>query len=340
MKILSVVIPFYNSVDTLEKAAMSCLDPRIIDDIEVVMVNDGSKDDSLKLAKDIEKRYPNSVKVIDKPNGGKGSCMNAGIKVASGKYVRELDSDDYFNDGSICELISEVKHNNIDVDVIYTNFLFVYLASATEKVNRNTEIVYGKVINLNRIQLPSLIYQNYQMHSLTYKTEFLHNINFIQTEGISYTDTEYIYYPLTVANSLYAIDLELYCYCIGVAGQSISPQSMQKKWNHFWILSEKFMKDSAYKTGNTSALQIRRNVVGSVIRSVVEIYAEMSQYNSDQEKKIRGMLNEVKKTDAELFKSAMYLERRRFMYPLMMWYYLGRGHFVIRSLKTAVRKAL
>ena len=197
MKYLSVIIPFYNSATTLEKAAMSCLDSRVLDDIEVIMVNDGSKDNSIEIAKGIEHKFPNSVKVIDKLNGGKGSCINIGLIKATGKYVRELDSDDYFVSDSIFQLIGILKSLKSDVDVIHTNYVFEYIVTG-KKVTAGFSKSSYKTWNLLDDKLPEFCYQNYQMHALSYRLEFLKKIEFRQSEGISYTDTEYIYYPLSV----------------------------------------------------------------------------------------------------------------------------------------------
>lgn len=333
MKYLSVIIPFYNSADTLEKAAMSCLDSRILDDIEVIMVNDGSKDNSLEVARSIEKQYPESVIVIDKPNGGKGSCMNAGITKATGKYLRELDSDDYFASGSIYSLICKIKDLQIDTDVIYTNYQFVYLDTDTEEVNRNNSIIYDEVLNLKEAILPNLSYRNYQMHALTYKTDFLHKIGFLQSEGISFTDTEYVYYPLTRASTLIGLDITLYSYCIGVEGQSISIKSMLKKQSHFWKLFDRYMNDSSYLNENASAITIRRNIMDRILTPLLEMYTIYDDYNEEYDRKMRNALKKVKDSDAKIFYRALSVRRKTVIFPCLMWYFMGKLYFKLRGVR-------
>ena len=93
MKILSIVVPTYNVEKYLERCIDSLVyDEKVLNDLEILIVNDGSKDNSLQIAKKYEKQYPNTIKVIDKENGGHGSTINAGLKVATGKYFRVIDS--------------------------------------------------------------------------------------------------------------------------------------------------------------------------------------------------------------------------------------------------------
>lgn len=333
MKYLSVIIPFYNSTATLEKAAMSCLDSRVLNDIEVIMVNDGSKDNSLEVARSIEQKYPNSVRVIDKPNGGKGSCMNVGIKNATGKYLRELDSDDYFADGSIVEFISKIKSLQTDVDAIHTDYLFVYLQTGEKEIVKVADLKNCEVIDLMTQVLPNLSYQNYTMHSLTYRTDFLHQISFVQSEGISYTDTEYIYYPLTVTSTMVAFNLVLYCYCVGLEGQTVSITSKIKKQNHFWQLLDKYLADKKFLNGNASASIVRSNILLAMIRPIMDVYLYHSSYSDITERRLRNVMAQIKETAPMAYASILKYGQKGVVCPVKLWLKAGRLFFYIRSLK-------
>lgn len=89
-KILTIIIPTYN----MEKYLRRCLDSLIIDEegmkqLEVLVINDGSKDSSSQIAHEYQDKYPDTYRVIDKENGNYGSCINIGLKEAKGKYVKE-----------------------------------------------------------------------------------------------------------------------------------------------------------------------------------------------------------------------------------------------------------
>ena len=84
MKLISFAVPSYNSQEYMR----NCIDSLLTggNDVEVIIVNDGSKDDTLKIANGYAEEYPDIVKVIDKENGGHGSGVNAGLNLASGLY--------------------------------------------------------------------------------------------------------------------------------------------------------------------------------------------------------------------------------------------------------------
>ena len=111
-KILTIIIPTYNMSEYLD----TCLKSLIIESnlLEVLIINDGSKDNSLDIAKKYEKKYPHIFRTIDKPNGNYGSCINRGLKEATGKYVKVLDADDKFNTDNLMNLVEIAQETNVD----------------------------------------------------------------------------------------------------------------------------------------------------------------------------------------------------------------------------------
>lgn len=117
-KILTIIIPTYNMSEYLD----TCLKSLIINSnlLEVLVINDGSKDNSLDIAKKYEKEYPHIFRTIDKQNGNYGSCVNRGLKEATGKYIKVLDADDKFNTKSLMNLVEIASKT--DVDAFITDF--------------------------------------------------------------------------------------------------------------------------------------------------------------------------------------------------------------------------
>ena len=111
-KILTIIIPTYNMSEYLD----TCLKSLIIESnlLEFLIINDGSKDNSLDIAKKYEKKYPHIFRTIDKPNGNYGSCINRGLKEATGKYVKVLDADDKFNTDNLMNLVEIAQETNVD----------------------------------------------------------------------------------------------------------------------------------------------------------------------------------------------------------------------------------
>jgi glycosyltransferase involved in cell wall biosynthesis len=122
MKYISFVVPCYNSQEYMEH----CIDSLLIggEDVEIIIVDDGSTDSTGKIADNYAKKYKNIVKVIHQENGGHGEGINQGLKVASGKYFKVIDSDDWADEKAYKTLLKRIK--KIDSDAIVMNYVYTY----------------------------------------------------------------------------------------------------------------------------------------------------------------------------------------------------------------------
>lgn len=227
-KILSIVIPTYN----MEKYLRHCLDSLLIEDgvdnMEVLVINDGSKDSSLAIAQEYESKYPYTFRVIDKENGNYGSCINRGLKEATGKYIKVLDADDSFNTKTFREFISILK--SIDVDLVLTDFLFVDESNKTIESRTYDYIPTNKILDFEKLCSDGLDMIKIMMHAVTYKRENLIKMDYKQTEGISYTDNEWIFTPMLQVKTVYHLNKPLYLYLIGREGQTIETSVRYKNF--------------------------------------------------------------------------------------------------------------
>lgn len=108
-KILSISIAAYNVEKYLKQLMNSIIRSQRMEDIEVIIVNDGSKDRTVSIAEEYVKMFPNSVVLIDKRNGGHGSTINTGISKASGHYFKSIDGDDWVDSSGLCRLVDYLK---------------------------------------------------------------------------------------------------------------------------------------------------------------------------------------------------------------------------------------
>lgn len=218
-KVLSIIIPTYN----MEKYLQHCLDSLIVpnmDEVEVLVINDGSKDASSAIAHRYQNKYPKSFRVIDKENGNYGSCINRGLHEATGKYIKVLDADDSFNSKSFNEYIKILSA--IDTDLVLNDHQIVDENGNNRKYNNISGAIPYEVFSFTRHPVfPS-------MHGVAYKTENLKSIGYHQTEGISYTDQEWIYWPMSTVKTAYYIPKPLYRYLIGREGQTMDPKVISK----------------------------------------------------------------------------------------------------------------
>lgn len=218
-KILSIIIPSCN----MEKYLGQCLDSLLvpsINDIEILVINDGSKDRTSEIAHEYEGRYPQSIRVIDKPNGHYGSCVNRGLQEATGKYVKILDADDSFDSNVFEKFIGFLKKT--DVDLVLSNYSIVDETGAlTENRNMAGSSTEQKVFAFNDI--PEILSSKFMaMHGVCYRRQMLIGMGYKQTEGVAYTDQEWIFEPMTKVRTIALFPLSVYRYLVGREGQSIS----------------------------------------------------------------------------------------------------------------------
>lgn len=222
-KILTIIIPTYN----MEKYLRHCLDSLIVpnmDKVEALVINDGSKDSSSAIGHEYQDKYPQTFRVIDKENGNYGSCVNRGLKESTGKYVKVLDADDSFYKEGFNEFIEALQ--KIDADLVLTDFDIVNEKDDVTYKGHYSEIYSNIPQNINFdfrefLDSPGTDFYG-RMHGFTYKTDILRNMNYKQTEGVSYTDQEWVLKPIVNVKTCYYISIILYKYLIGREGQTMN----------------------------------------------------------------------------------------------------------------------
>lgn len=225
-KLLSIIIPTYNMSSYIERCLNSLISDKTKDLLDIIVINDGSTDDSSKKAKDIACQYPEMFKVIDKENGNYGSCVNMGLSKAIGKYIKILDADDFMDTGALEETLDTMMQ--LDVDMVLTNFNKLYTNSKSKE--HTFELPSRQELRLEKI-CSRKDFKNFWMHSVAYKRALFTNMKYHQTEGISYTDQEWIFLPLAMVRTVYYIPIALYQYNLGRDGQTVSRSFMQKHFS-------------------------------------------------------------------------------------------------------------
>lgn len=203
----------------------------------MIVVNDGSKDKSLEIALSYKEKYPNTFIVIDKENGNYGSCINRGIKEANGKYFRIVDADDWVDTESLKKFI--VKLYVCNAHLVFTNY------SKYDSIG-STEVKFSsRIITDHQHNIESLDYEEndtpLQMHRMTYMTDIIRHNNLSLTEGVSYTDTEYCFFPLSFFNSVIFYDISLYQYLVERADQTMSEISLKRSTHSMYVVARKIL---------------------------------------------------------------------------------------------------
>lgn len=310
MKIISFAVPCYNSQDYVHK----CIDSLLTggEDVEIIIVNDGSTDRTLEIARDYAAKYPSVVKVIDKPNGGHGSGVNAGLKAASGLYYKVVDSDDWLDEGALRVLLSTLKTHIAEenaADLYVTNFIYDKTYNRTQFVrNYRKNLPVGKFFtwdNVKRFKTSSVLL----MHSLLYRTEKLRESNTVLPEHTFYVDNIYAYKPLPYMRKLFYLDVDLYHYFIGREDQSVSLNNITKRYCQQIAVMKEMVNAYSYEQIKAFPKGLRRYMLHnlSVVMSLTLMFTTAGK---DERKVRRERLDEIwgylKEKDEKLYRYLCY----------------------------------
>lgn len=241
-KILTISIAAYNVEKFLKTTLDSLLvDNSILEQIEVLVIDDGSKDSTKEIAQSYANMYPNSFFVISKENGGWGSTVNCGIKNAHGKYFRLLDGDDWVKTENLPDYISFLTKT--DADIVVSPYIKIYEKNGTEEKIVRHSVVYNKICKLADLDKNKI--EAIQHFELTIKTLLLKANHIEISEKAFYTDNEYVSLPLVYANTIVKFEKEIYCYRIsrGSEGQSISLKGRLRNWESGEIVIRKLVQN-------------------------------------------------------------------------------------------------
>lgn len=226
MKYISFAIPCYNSAEYMEHAIQTILVAG--EDVEILIVNDGSSDATAEIGRSYEEQYPTIVRLINKENGGHGDAVNTGLMHATGLYYKVVDSDDWVNEEALKEimaLIRDMVEKDQCVDMILSNYVYEKVGVNRKKVIRYSNIPTGKVISWEDMR-PFQLGKYILMHSVMYRTALLRECGIKLPKHTFYVDNIYVYYPLPYVQSIYYLDVDFYRYYIGREGQSVNEKIM------------------------------------------------------------------------------------------------------------------
>ncbi len=308
MKLLTVTVPCYNSAEYMRK----CVDSLLIggEDVEIIIVNDGSVDQTLVIANEYQEKYPAIVRVIDKANGGHGSAVNVGIEHARGLYYKVVDSDDWVKEEAYREILETLRKfgGENKLDMLISNFVYEKQGVKKHKVMR-----YGHALPKNELfEWKDIRHfrkgQYMLMHSVIFRTRLLRECHLKLPEHTFYVDNLFVFMPLVHAKKMYYLDVNFYRYFIGREGQSIHEDTMVIRIDQ-QLLVNKLMVD--YLTENKTAIAGNRKLYKymlnflEIITTVSSIMLIRSGTKENLEKK-KELWNYINKKDWILHKRLRY----------------------------------
>ena len=241
MKLLTVTVPCYNSEAYMEK----CVESLLVggDRVEVIIIDDGSKDRTGEIADAYVAKYPNIVRVVHQENGGHGEGINQGVIHATGKYFKVVDSDDVMSEDfpAFLDKLEELEAQG-GVDYIATNYYYVHTDGVGDRsISYKNALPQGKIFGWEDTK-PFKIHQLLTIHSSTFRTELMRQCAEPLPKHVFYEDNLMVYRVLPKVEKMYYMNIDLYRYWIGRPDQSVQEGVMKKRYTHQLLVTEKCFK--------------------------------------------------------------------------------------------------
>lgn len=256
MKYITFVIPCYNSQDYMAHAIESALIGG--EDVEILIINDGSSDDTQKIAEEYQAKYPSIVRAIEQKNGGHGAAVNTGIQRASGKYLKVIDSDDWLDESAlkrVLQVLHDLESRQESVDMLITNYVYEKVGAKHKKVVRYANALPRDCIftwdDVRHFRMDQYLL----MHSLIYRTAVLRESRLYMPRHTFYVDNIFVYVPLPYVHKMYYLDVDLYRYFIGRDDQSINEQTMIKRIDQQYLVARTII--DSYQTSEIKNRKLR-----------------------------------------------------------------------------------
>ena len=228
MKLLSIAIPCYNSEAYMAK----CIESLLIggEEVEIIVVNDGSKDRTPEIAKEYAQKYPTIVKAVNKENGGHGSAVNTGLDNATGLFFKVVDSDDWVDADAyrkILDKLSELAGNRPVLDMMISNFVYDKEGVKHKRVMKYSSRTLPKDTLFTWKEVGHFFKGQYiLMHSVIFRTKMLKECGIRLPEHTFYVDNLFVFEPLPYVKNMYYLDVDFYRYYIGREDQSVNETVM------------------------------------------------------------------------------------------------------------------
>lgn len=230
MKYITFTVPCYNSADYMER----CIDTLLVGGsmVEIIIVDDGSTDRTGEIADDYARKYPDLVKVIHQENGGHGAGVNAGLAIASGRYFKVVDSDDWLDEFALKALLEQIscwEEQRTEPDLIIGNYLYDHFyENSVKRMSYRNVFCQGKICSWDEIRSfrPS---QYLVMHALWYRTDILRQAGIRLPRHTFYVDNLFANQPLPYVNTLCYLNLDLYHYFLGRDDQSVNERVLMSR---------------------------------------------------------------------------------------------------------------
>lgn len=337
-KLLTIVVPVYKVEPYINKCLDSCLiyktkeqgekmlDEDLMNQLEVVIVNDGTPDRSAEMSREYVKRFPNTFRQIDKENGGHGSAWNVGLKEATGKYLRFLDSDDWLTNLSL--FLGKLAET--DADIVLTNYR-EYHVQTGKYHEKLTSFPYDceKSLSLSLLHGLKQGYIEINFWHGTYKTSILKPLWPLFAERVMYDDSVLSFAPLAYGRTIVSLDLLLYNYLIGREGQSMDSK-VQSKNARSYVVCQRHEEDVRKRLESISIPEDLNYCIDEVLSEYAHFAFPFFVYlpYSEAKERMNGLANRYPWKEKDKMSK---IWKRFYKYPFVLFYVVEKGRALCKS---------
>ena len=303
-KILSVSVAAYNLESMIRQCLDSFIRPEILEKVEVLVTDDGSKDQTREIVAEYEKKYPGSFKLIVQKNAGPGSTVNSGLAHATGKYFRMVDGDDWVNTNEMEAYLTYLEEH--DTDMVCTSYCCVDHETGEKRLEMLKTDMMDREIQFEQVAKDLFL----AMHNVTYKTSILKG-NGIRLDNGFYTDLEYLLFPTPYIHTVAFLSQTIYMYRVSLSTQSMNIKSLQKNVQMHRNVLEHLLREyeayhmSAHWNASIGSYYCKR--IAATVGTQLSIY--LSFKDTKTYKKItKAMVEELKREHDTVYREIMKLK--------------------------------
>lgn len=293
MIILTIIIPAYNVEKTLARCLDTLIDIRLIGKIEILIINDGSTDNTLDLANQYKKCYPDFVRIINKKNGGHGSTLNTGIMLAKGKYIRIIDGDDWVDTDSFIQSVNALEE--IEADIVCMPYQRVDLNTYESTYFDTPGIMKNVPFTLQDVN-PENLY--FALAATCFATKLMRRANIHFLEHTFYVDVMLNVLPVLYAKDIILLPYDVYRYGVGNINQSISIQNFTARYkDHQRVIMESLEQCNI----NKFLLSVpEKRYIYNILKQVIITHCKILKFGLKDNAKLDLFLRDISTYDEQL----------------------------------------
>lgn len=327
-KTLTFVVPAYNMETHLGRCVESLIAAKRNDDIEVLIIDDGSSDGTLAMAKSFEQRHPGVVRAIHQDNKGHGGAVNTGIAAARGMYVKVVDADDWVGAESlelVMATLREEAERTDPIDMLVTNYVYDKVGKIVKHVvNFRRAMKSDERLTWNDLGHFGLA-EYILMHALTFRTAVVRASGMQLPEHTFYVDFIYAYQPFPWVKTIKYLDTPFYHYFIGRDGQSVQTDVMIRRVDQLRLVNQYMVRATPERGTVPEGLYRYMIHFLAIETSVASVFMILSRKPENYAKK-KEMWADIK-----AYSPSMYADVRRKAMSRALNLRGSIGRFVIRN---------